>query len=300
MKSKPLVSVIVPTYNSAKYIQETIKSILKQTYTNIEIIVVDDGSTDDTREVLKPYITKNQISYIYQENKKQGAARNNGIRNSRGELIALLDADDLWLPEKLELQVQLFVHKEVGLVYAGIIKFNDKDSRIVKTSDFNRFFKGYVFDSLFDSDMCFIANSSAVIRKSCLAEMDCTNGTGPYWEDLSCASNEDYHLFLRLAKKFKVEYVPKHLVRYRLHDANSSKDKIKNLMATIVTIKNISSLYSIPAKMTRIKISRYYLAIGYNYRKTSKLKALNYYFKSMRYHIRFEHFRLIVVLFSPF
>jgi hypothetical protein len=128
--------------------------------------------------------------------------------------------------------------------------------------------------------------------------MNCTNGTGPYWEDLSCATNEDYHLFLRLTHKFKVDYVPKHLVWYRLCDGNSSKDTIKNLMATIATIKNISSIYKIPVKRTRMKISRYYLAIGYNYRKTSKLKALNYYFKSMRYHFRFEHFKLIVALFS--
>ncbi len=297
-RTNPIVSVIIPTYNNAKYIGEAIMSVLKQTYRDFELIVIDDGSTDKTREVLGPYIKKKQIKYIYQNNKKQGAARNNGIKHAQGELIALLDSDDLWLPEKLELQVPLFVDKEVGLVYAGIIWFKDNDNRIVKTTNPNRFFKGYIFDDLFNSDKSFIPNSSVVIRKSCLEEMNCTNGTGPYWEDLSCATNEDYHLFLRLTHKFRVDYVPKHLVRYRLHDGNSSKDTIKNLMATIATIKNISSIYKIPVERTRMKISRYYLAIGYNYRKTSKLKALNYYFKSMRYHFRFEHFKLIVALFS--
>ena len=299
-RTNPLVSVIIPTYNNAKYIGESIGLVLKQTYRNLEIIVVDDGSTDNTREILDPYIEKKHIKYIYQENRKQGAARNNGIRHSQGELIALLDSDDLWLPEKLELQVPLFVDKEVGIVYAGCIWFNDNDNRIVKTTNFSRFCKGYIFDDLFNSDKCFIPNSSAVIRKSCLEEIDSINGSGPYWEDLSCVSNEDYHFFLRLTHKLKADYVPKHLFRYRLHDANSSKGKIKNLMATIVTIKDISNLYNIPAKRTRMKNSRYFLSIGYNYRKTNKLKALNYYLKSMRNHIRFEHFKLIAALLSSF
>ena len=294
----PLVSVIIPTYNNAQYIREAIESVLKQTYRNFELIVVDDGSTDKTREALDPYINKNQIKYIYQNNKKQGAARNNGIKHAQGELIALLDSDDLWLPEKLELQVPLFIDKKVELVYAGVMKFSDKDNRIVKTTNFEKCFKGYIFDNLFNNDKSFIPNSSAVIRKSCLEEIDSINGSGPYWEDLSCVTSEDYHFFLKLTHKFKADYVPKHLVRYRLYDTNSSKDTIKNLMAAIATTKNISSLYNIPVKRTRMKISRYYLSIGYNYRKTSKLKALNYYFKSMRYHIRFEHFKLIVALLS--
>ena len=298
IRSKPLVTVIIPTYNNAKYIGEAIESVLKQTYRNFELIVVDDGSTDKTRETLDPYISKNQIKYIYQNNKKQGAARNNGIKHAQGELIALLDSDDLWLPEKLELQVPLFIDKKVELVYAGVMKFSDKDNRIVKTTNFEKCFKGYIFDDLFNNDKSFIPNSTAVIRKSCLEEIDSINGFGPYWEDLSCVSNEDYHFFLRLTHKFKADYVPKHLVRYRLYDANSSKDTIKNLMATIATIKNISILYNIPVKRTRMKISRYYLSIGYNYRKTSILKALKYYLKSMRYHIRFEHFKLIAALLS--
>ena len=88
-RTNPLVSVIIPTYNNAKYIGESIGLVLKQTYRNLEIIVVDDGSTDNTREILDPYIEKKHIKYIYQENRKQGAARNNGIRHSQGELIAL-------------------------------------------------------------------------------------------------------------------------------------------------------------------------------------------------------------------
>ena len=299
---QPLVSVIIPTYNHAKYLGDAIQSVLSQTYQKFEIIIIDNYSNDNTEDIVSSYASTNsRIRYTKFSNKGIiASSRNLGIKMARGEYIALLDSDDLWSPEKLELQVPLFINKEVGLVYAGIIKFNDKDNRVVKTTNFNHFFKGYIFDNLFNSDKSFIANSSAVIRKSCLAEIDCTNGTGPYWEDLSCVTNEDYHLFLRLTHKYKVDYVPKHLVRYRLYDGNSSKDTIKNLTATIATTKNISSLYNLPVKRTRMKISRYYLAIGYNYRKVSKSMALKYYLKSMSYHLAYEHFKLIVALLSSF
>ncbi len=97
----PAVSVIIPAYNCSVYLPEAIESVLTQTYTDIEIIVVDDGSTDDTPEVVAPYLDR--IRYIRQSNKGLPAARNTGIRASGGEFVALLDGDDSWLPEKLAL-----------------------------------------------------------------------------------------------------------------------------------------------------------------------------------------------------
>ena len=97
---KPLVSVIIPTYNSAGYIEEALESVFEQTLQDFEIIVVDDGSTDGTGEVLRKY--GDRIRYIYQENNGPASARNGGIRVARGEYIAFLDADDLWVSTKLE------------------------------------------------------------------------------------------------------------------------------------------------------------------------------------------------------
>ena len=100
-----LVSVVMPAYNSEKYIAESIESVLNQTFKNFEIIVVDDGSTDNTRKIISDY-KDNRIRYYYQENLGSGAARNLGLSNSRGNWIAFLDSDDLWNPVKLEEQLK--------------------------------------------------------------------------------------------------------------------------------------------------------------------------------------------------
>ena len=111
---KPYVSVIVPVYNGVKFIAEAIESICAQNYHPLEIIIVDDGSTDDTSKIVQSY--KN-IRYIYQPNQGVAAARNTGIKNSSGELIAFLDADDLWEHNKLNVQVDcLLMHPNIGYI----------------------------------------------------------------------------------------------------------------------------------------------------------------------------------------
>lgn len=125
----PQVSVIIPAYNGERYIAEAIESVLNQTYLNYEIIVVDDGSIDNTRAVLEPYF--NRIRYIYQENQGVAAARNRGIREAKGELIAFLDQDDYFLPEKLALQVAIFEAKPtVGMVHSGWQLVNQEGEKI--------------------------------------------------------------------------------------------------------------------------------------------------------------------------
>jgi len=115
---QPKVSAIVPAYNCACYIGQTVESVLNQTYPNCEIIVVDDGSTDDTQSILQPYCDR--IRYIYQENQGVAAARNRGIQEARGEFIAFLDHDDFFLPDKLATQVACFqLQPELGIVHSG-------------------------------------------------------------------------------------------------------------------------------------------------------------------------------------
>ncbi|MHB0912203.1 MAG: glycosyltransferase family 2 protein [Armatimonadota bacterium] len=109
MSDQPLISVIIPVYNVASYVEQTLRSVLDQTYPKLEIIVVDDGSSDDTGKIVDRYLTDPRIKYIQQENAGPAAARNRGVCQSGGDLIAFLDGDDLWLPEKLERQVKLFL-----------------------------------------------------------------------------------------------------------------------------------------------------------------------------------------------
>ena len=121
----PEISVIVPTYNYAHFIGDCLDSIFAQTYKDFEVIVIDDGSTDDTARVLEKY--KGEIRYIYQENKGLPAARNTGIKAAQGEYLAFLDSDDLWLPEKLGEQV-LFLRNEadMGIIFSDASAFNEK------------------------------------------------------------------------------------------------------------------------------------------------------------------------------
>ena len=119
MINHPTISVIIPTYNRAHLIGKAVKSVLSQTYQDFEIIVVDDGSTDNTEEIVKSF-TDYKIYYIcHKHNRGASAARNTGIKASRGEYIAFLDSHDEWLPEKLDKQIKTFNSEssEVGVVY---------------------------------------------------------------------------------------------------------------------------------------------------------------------------------------
>lgn len=123
------VSVIIPTFNCDRYLTQAIDSVLAQTYRDYEIIVIDDGSTDNTRQVLQPYLSR--IEYIYQENQGVSVARNRGIESARGEIIAFLDADDLFLPDKLASQVAIFDKSpEVGIVHSGWRRVNQEGDTI--------------------------------------------------------------------------------------------------------------------------------------------------------------------------
>ena len=116
--SSQLVSVVIPSYNYGHFIEDTIRSILAQTYISYEIIVVDDGSTDNTQEILKPYLEK--INYVYQNNQGLSAARNHGTSLAKGEFVLFLDADDFLLPHMLEEQIAAFQQNpDLGLVICG-------------------------------------------------------------------------------------------------------------------------------------------------------------------------------------
>ncbi len=113
------ITAIIPTYNSAKYITEAIDSVLNQTYANIEIIVVDDGSTDNTENILSNYVNKNKIIYVKKKNGGPGSARNLGIKLANGEYIAFLDADDMWEKNKIEKQLSMALSSSSDLVYTS-------------------------------------------------------------------------------------------------------------------------------------------------------------------------------------
>lgn len=274
------VSVIIPTFNCARYITKAIESVLNQTYKDFEIIVMDDGSTDNTRELLLKYISEGKIKYYFQNNKGQSAARNTAIKLSHGDLIALLDADDIWFPEKLKLQVNYFLdHTDVAMVHSNIsIGTNDSiitpDLPIIKR---HRSFS--IFEELYLGN--FVNISTVVLRRESL------NVAGLFDEGLRKA--EDYDLWLRVAANFKVGYQDVVTGVYRIHNDNSSRDTIGMNIGVLNVLKKMKNLYSEHvSKIPREKINDRYLrlnwSIGYEYFcKYDLVNARKYFLNALRF-----------------
>jgi len=208
----PEVSVIIPAYNAERYLRETLESVLAQTYRDFEVIVVDDGSTDRTGAIAAGFGPP--VRCIRQANAGPSPARNRGIREARGALIAFLDADDLWLPEKLAEQVPLFdpsaslgagPQGSVGLVYCHAERM-DAEGRPLPTPEARKP-TGRVLEDFLFRNHC--PTSAAVVRRECLERV------GGFAEDYIWA--EDWHLWLRLARHYAFAAVPRVLVRHRVH-----------------------------------------------------------------------------------
>ena len=198
------VSIIIPAYNKAELTVKTVKSVLNQTYPHTEIIVVDDGSVDQTQEYLSEF--KNRIQYVYQTNGGACSARNLGIRLAQGELIGFLDCDDLYLENKVELCVDfLKQNPDYGFIHTAA-HFIDKEEKIVGFYSHPKSRKqGWIADRLILGN--YICNSTGIVRKSCLQEVG--------FFDESIFMPADWDLWLRLAEKFKVGYINEPLTQYR-------------------------------------------------------------------------------------
>jgi glycosyltransferase involved in cell wall biosynthesis len=202
--TKPVVSVIIPTYNRADVIGRSIKSVLSQTYPDFELIIIDDGSTDNTEEVVKSF-NDPRIYFIQREqNRGSSAARNIGIKAARGEFIAFLDDDDEWLPAKLMLQLQVFRESKmenIGLVLCGMTVIglnNSKEWCLTK--------RGWIFDYL----LSFTIINGVSWLPCWLVKKSLAYKVGQFDNMETC---EDIDWLLRTARLSQIDYVPQSLVR---------------------------------------------------------------------------------------
>jgi len=217
MKNKTkngLVSVIIPTYNSDKYLSDSIESALAQTYPHVEIIVIDDGSTDNTKKVVEPYL--GIITYLYKENAGPASARNLGIAKSHGEYIAFLDADDYWLPEKLKIQIDFFQsNPQYGMIHANnLILETEREPYPAFIGESPP--TGWVFKNLFLSNH--INNLTVILKRECL---DKVKG---FDESKELIGIEDYELWLRISLFYEIGFLDKIVAVYRVHCDNISKE----------------------------------------------------------------------------
>jgi len=206
----PLVSVVIPTYNRKEYICIAIDSVLSQSFKNIEIIVIDDGSEDETHILLRKYSSK--IKYIYiKHTGHPSIPRNIGIDLSHGDYIAFLDSDDLWLPEKLINQIEILkLDEDICLLCnnALMVKDNIKlDALYLKS--YQKIMNGYLLKNLIKDN--FVITSTSIIKKLILLK------SGLFSEDENLRRNQDYDLWIRIAAISKIYYSPKPAAIYRVH-----------------------------------------------------------------------------------
>jgi glycosyltransferase involved in cell wall biosynthesis len=215
-----LVSVIIPAFNAERFIGETIASALSQTYPSLEIIVVDDGSSDQTATLVRQIQSRDSRLFLHQQDNCGSAdARNSGIAHSTGELIAFLDADDLWHPTKIEKQVSAF----------------QRDGMVDGVTGASHTAKGDVFDLFLTVNP--VANGSvAMVRRDCLPL--------PLSFDPELKGLEDSYFYLRIAANHKVDYIPEYLVGYRWNTGmNTSSNLSVQELAHSVFIKKVLSEY---------------------------------------------------------
>lgn len=226
LSKQTLVSVVMPAFNSEATIGESIKSVLKQSFQGWELIVVDDGSTDGTAEVVNSF-SDERIQLIIQVNSGVSSARNAAITRSSGQYIAFLDSDDIWHPEKLRKQLDFFKkHPEIGLLYTDKMCFYESLD--------NAFFCEYKIDVGIDDDYQRLLTHDYISTLTVMTRKDVLEHVGVFKSDLRCA--EDWDLWIRIAKNFSVSVIREPLAYYREHPGGISKnvaDQLKGEWAVI-------------------------------------------------------------------
>ena len=227
------ISIILPVYNCEQYIKDSIKSILEQTYENFELIIINDGSTDRSEEIIKTF-NDHRINYYYQKNEGLSKSINKGIRLAKYEYIARQDADDISLPKRLEkLVLYLKSHPDCFLVgsWAQIIKKDNLTNRYLIHPTTHT---GCIYKLLFD---CCFTHTSVLIKKSIFEEV------GFFNEDNSKVPPVDYEMWSRISKKAKVSNIPEVLVYFRENPSSISFNKPYLLRSKAATISTENIIY---------------------------------------------------------
>jgi glycosyltransferase involved in cell wall biosynthesis len=253
--------VIVPAYNAAAFIRQTLDSVLNQTYRNIEVLVVDDGSADQTAEIVQSYKQKDaRVQLFQQSNQGVAAARNLAIQKARGEYIAPIDADDIWYPEKLAKQVQCLVQADdsVGLVYAWSVHVDE--GGFLTGAYIAWEIEGEAYLPLVYTN--FVGNASVpLIRRACLEQVG----------DYSCQLRqqnaqgcEDRDLYLRIAEQYQFRVVPEFLIGYRQVIGSMACNYRAMEKSHQLVVTNIQKRYStIPPMIYRWAMGNFYYYLGW-------------------------------------
>lgn len=274
--NSPLVSVIIPAYNAERFIAKTLESVINQTYKNIEVLVVDDGSSDRTAEIVIQIVhVDSRVRLLYQPNSGVAAARNLAIQHAKGEFIAPIDADDIWHPSNIEKQLNCMLQLglQVGVVYAWSLDIDEKN---LPTGKYRAsLIQGKVNKTL----IChyFLGNGScSLIRRSCLEKI------GKYNADLKGC--EDWDLYLRISEYYEFRVIPEFLVGYR-KTLNSLSFNFEIMLAShSLMLENLHRNQAIqPGFLGQISKSYFYLYLA---QRSSQKGEYDNSIKSLRLALR--------------
>lgn len=236
MTSAALVSVVIPAYNAGSTLDETLRSARSQTHGALEIVVVNDGSTDETRAIAEHHAAiDDRVQVVNQDNAGLAAARNAGWRRARSDVIAFLDADDLWAPQKIERQLEALQTggERVGLVYCGSVRIDAKG--IVTAQWAVPRCEGDVLEQMFTGN--FVGNGSvALVRRQALID---ATGFETALRAADAQGCEDYLLQCRVAETYHFAVVPEHLVGYRCSPDNMSSNRPRMLRSWMLVVNEM-------------------------------------------------------------
>ncbi len=276
MSEVPTVSVVIATYNYGRFLAGAIDSVLSQTFQDFEIIIVDDGSTDGTGDVVQAYLGDPRIQYVVTEHLGQPRAKNAAIRRARGKYVAFLDADDLWLPAKLQGQLAVFARggDNLAVVYCPAHWMDELGRRLKKVG--RPPLRGDVLGPLFYRP--FICFSTSMVRRDVLEDV------GLFDESLPLAI--DYDLWLKIGLRYHFDYADEPLAAYRTGHMNLSR-RLPERTACVSRIirrflDELGGRQRLDPALVRLVLAEHYLDTGNNLAEPSRLRSTAWFLKSMR------------------
>ncbi len=237
--SVPAVSIIVPAYNAEKHVAGSIKSVLGQTFHDFELIIVDDGSTDGTADIVKSYLYDRRIAYFYQSHGGPSRARNTGIKKARGKYVSFLDSDDLWLSEKLEKQLSYFQqHPDTNVIFTDFEIREGMKTAVPSFLGIKNHYKEILEQKEHVKEaFLFLLDEMFMFPSTLILERECFENIGMFDELL--IGDEDVDFALRLAIHYKIAYIPNVLVHKMRHDSNLSHQRNRSNLATFHIFKKL-------------------------------------------------------------
>lgn len=295
-----LISIVIPTYNREHLIIEAIETCVLQTYRPLEIVVVDDGSTDRTVAFVQNWNKGASpkeviLKIVQQENKGGNAARNNGIKNSSGEYIAFLDSDDLWNKTKLKKQYDLIIQNSaIGGVYCGLRQIEVGSGKVL-TDEKRTYTEGNILSQLLIKDVT-APTSTYIIRKKIFNEVG--------YFDECLQARQDWDMWIRIAEKYEIRAVKENLMDLRHHEGpRTASNPLKEINAYKKIRQKYHHLFiKQPKKVQKEAKANFYKRLGrvYFHHNISKRLALSFYIKSILLFPKdFDNWAALIGFFLP-